>query len=88
MNDLQLCDVHSPPLGVCVAVRNILNHARGPLQSYRHPTTLLWYVQCLHRHCLFLDMSSDFLRQVDEICAILGYYAAYSDDSLPMFPDP
>jgi hypothetical protein len=23
--------------------------------------------------CLFLDMISDFLRQVDEICAILGF---------------
>jgi len=28
---------------------------------------------------------SDFRREVDEICALLGYYAAYSGNSLPTF---
>jgi hypothetical protein len=28
-----------------------------------------------------------FLHEVDEICALLGYYAPYSDNSLPTFRD-
>ena len=32
-------------------------------------------------------VTSGFRRQVDEICALLGYYAAYSDNSLPTFRD-
>jgi hypothetical protein len=32
-------------------------------------------------------MISGFPRQVDEICAPLGYYAAYSDNSLQTFRD-
>jgi hypothetical protein len=34
-------------------------------------------------HC----MISSFRRQVDELCALLGYYATYSDTSLPTFRD-
>ena len=30
---------------------------------------------------------SGLRREVDEICALLGYYAAYSDNSLPTFRD-
>jgi len=29
---------------------------------------------------------SGFRREVDEICPLLGYYAAYSGKSLPTFP--
>jgi hypothetical protein len=32
-----------------------------------------------------LDVISDFHREVDEICALLGHYAVYSDNSLPTF---
>jgi len=32
-------------------------------------------------------MISVFRRGVDEICALLGYYAAYSGNSLPAFRD-
>jgi len=32
-----------------------------------------------------LYLISGFLREVDEICALLGYYAAYGGNSLPMF---
>ena len=32
-----------------------------------------------------LHIISDFRRKVDEICALLGYYAAYSGNSLPTF---
>jgi len=34
-----------------------------------------------------LFVISGFLREVDEICAFLGYYAAYSGNSLPTFRD-
>jgi hypothetical protein len=30
---------------------------------------------------------SGFRREVDENCALLGYYAAYRDNSLPTFRD-
>jgi hypothetical protein len=30
---------------------------------------------------------SGFRREVDKICAVVGYYAAYSGDSLPTFRD-
>jgi len=30
---------------------------------------------------------SDFRRKVDELYALLGYYAAYGGDSLPTFRD-
>lgn len=30
---------------------------------------------------------SDFRREVDYNCALLGYYAAYSDNYLPTFRD-
>lgn len=29
----------------------------------------------------------DFCREVDEHCGLLGYYAAYSDNSLPTLRD-
>jgi len=29
----------------------------------------------------------DLCRDVDEICPLLGYYAAYSGNTLPTFPD-
>jgi len=32
-------------------------------------------------------MISDFRHEVNEICALLGYYAAYSGNSLLMFQD-
>jgi hypothetical protein len=32
-------------------------------------------------------MISSFLREVDEIGPLLGYYAAYSDNSVPTFRD-
>jgi hypothetical protein len=32
-------------------------------------------------------MTSGFRRDVDEICALLGYYSAYSGNSVPTFRD-
>jgi hypothetical protein len=34
-----------------------------------------------------LSVISGFRRDVDEICALLGYYAASSDNPLPTFRD-
>jgi len=34
-----------------------------------------------------LFVISDFLREVYEICAFLGYYTTYSGNSLPTFRD-
>jgi hypothetical protein len=36
---------------------------------------------------LILSGISGFLRDVDEICALLAYHRAYSGNSLPMFGD-
>ena len=39
---------------------------------------------------IYLDVLcviSDFPREVDEICALLGHYAACSDNTLPTFRD-
>jgi hypothetical protein len=35
----------------------------------------------------FICVSFDFLREVDENCALLGYYAASSGNFLPTFRD-
>jgi len=52
---------------------------------YTHSDTRLpFYGTCKPALCLHLDVILGFLREVDEIYAILGYYAAYSDDSLPV----
>jgi hypothetical protein len=32
-------------------------------------------------------MTSGFLRKLDDICDLLGYYAVYSDRHLPTFRD-
>ena len=34
-----------------------------------------------------LHLISGFRHEVDEICAVLGYYVAYSGNSLPTFRD-
>jgi hypothetical protein len=35
----------------------------------------------------WLYVISHFRRDVDEICALLGYYAALSGSSIPTFPE-
>ena len=35
----------------------------------------------------FLNVISGFHRQVDELCILLEYYAAYGGNSLPTFRD-
>jgi hypothetical protein len=34
-----------------------------------------------------LWVTSGFRRNIDDICALLGYYAAYSGNSVPTFRD-
>jgi hypothetical protein len=36
---------------------------------------------------IYLCVISSFFREVDEMCALLGNYTAYSSNSLPMFRD-
>jgi hypothetical protein len=45
----------------------------------------LW--SCSAYHLSIMCAISGFRRKVDETCALLGYYAAYSDNSLPTFRD-
>jgi len=48
-------------------------------------------ILCTHSivslYFLILCVISGFHHNVDKICALLGYYAAYSGNSLPTFQD-
>jgi hypothetical protein len=44
----------------------------------------IWYVEL---GCLYSCVVSGFRHEVDENCALLGYYAASSGNSLPTFRD-
>jgi hypothetical protein len=47
-----------------------------------------WYIsKCLWCNVQGLCVISGFRRKVEENCALLGYYAAYSGDSVPTFRD-
>jgi hypothetical protein len=55
------------------------------------PTNLLTWLHILLRFSTFFKMAlphctiSDFRREVDENCALLGYYSASSGNFLPTF---
>jgi len=40
-----------------------------------------------HYFPIFVGVMSGFSRELDEICALLGYYATYNSNSLPTFWD-
>jgi hypothetical protein len=51
-----------------------------------------FYSQIIRRNLLISNANSKamlpgFRREADEKCALPGYYAACSGDSLPLFPD-
>jgi len=48
---------------------------------------LLLLLLLLLLNCLLLCVISGFRREVDENCALLGYYAANSGNLLPTFRD-
>ena len=60
-----------PPISILLTSRNLKSNAKGQ-----------WIVLGFHAHVI-----SDFRREVDEIYALLGYYAAYSNNSLMTFRD-
>ena len=61
----------------------MVTQKRLSIKLYAHCLSLFYLIQRISK----LNVISGFHRKVDEICALLGYYAAYSGNSLPMFLD-
>jgi hypothetical protein len=62
---------------------SMITHKRLSIKLYVHCLSCFYLMQRTSR----LNVISGFRRKVDEICAPLGYYAAYSGNSLPTYHD-
>jgi hypothetical protein len=60
---------------------------RDEPKGVSHTESVLNFQVQMHGNLLVQTRISGFRRHVDEICALLGYYAALSSSSVPTFRD-